>query len=526
LNILTKRIIYIEYFKQMGNIYTYLFAINSPEMYSAQSLYDAIIAYSKPKLNLPHKCYPIPGITANFPASRGTISGTAFNLPPDCHIEVFTVADTLYPLQTRLKFSIDADGNWNTALGPYEAVGLEAANFPIGQSVSFNPPVLAVIRMNEDNENGTPQTLANTYKSTGLVRSYDTSEDDYLQFRTYAYDQALAVISACVMNDQVNAQNWALALVSIQKSDGQWPFHVNTISKYIDDAYYRTGTIMFCLYALGFYLKKFPNFDSANVIRSALDKGMHFMIDNYLVTASGDLRQFLFRGGKGRYHNDNFEPNYIISWCANEHNVDAYFALKLLDELGFSTPQYNYATIKQNLATALLSVMWNSETNMARQAIQNASTPSVNNALDNNTWYAIFAATHGDIEKAERSIENAELYYRYSGFIADINLPVSGFKMYSSLSDEPESFHVWSEGSAGAVAACRSLSQKIKNPIKKLKYVRKASNILLGYQNMADSGGRFGIRYTSKYEDIDEFCVAGTAWTLFAIMGRGFWDLV
>jgi hypothetical protein len=512
----------------MGNMYSFY----DNTMFDIHCLYNAILAYGGPKINLPHKLYPIPGITANFPISRGTVSGTVFNTNlSQCHIEVFAVSDTLYPIRTRVKFTIDNDGSWDTENGPYEVIGEESEAYPIGQSALFTPPILAVVRMNEDTELGTPQTLASTYKPNGLVRSYDTSYDTIFDYRTYMYDQALAIITACIMNDPINAKAFSDALVSVQKLDGRWPFHVNTISKHCDDNYYRTGTIMFCIYALGFYLRKFPSGDPNGIIKSSIQKSMHCMIDKYLVTTSGDMRQGLFKGGKGQYvqidGNEVFDPLYHAEWCANEHNVDAYFALDLLIKLDLSIPNtsYDYTIIQNNLLSTMMDVMWDNELNRSRQAIQDAITPSPYNTLDCNTWYAALCISCGQLERAIICMENAEKWYRYSGVISDTNLQVSGYRMYSELSDISESLHVWGEGTAGGVLACKLLVQALNNPLKKISYSKKANNLLTGYQYMNDPTSHYGIKYTSNHDDNDWFCISSTAWTIISIMGKGFWGL-
>lgn len=492
------------------------------------NLYNNLIEYGKSKIDYSRKDRIA---ISDYPSENSVISGSVQDVnPDDSHVEVYTFADTMYPLRSRVKFSIAAN-KWSTENGPYEVSGEEKDKIILKKALKYNPPVLAMVRLNRDNGED-PVTTASVYKPTGLVRSFHTN-NRFLEYRTYTYDQALVLLAACVMDDFENARIFADALVKIQQPDGSWTFSVNTISGIPTDPYFRTGASMWVIYALAFVIKKFGSKftpDITSKYKNAAIHGMNHLIDNYLVQApASDLRKGLFKGGKGKYTGNIFDKNHIVEWCANEHNVDAYFTLKLMHELGLSqAPDYDYGALCKNLTDVMLSVMWNDKDKIAYQAVQDSMNVSKNNSLDNNTWYASMAADAGKIQIAIDALKNADsLYYVKDKQIYETGAKASGYKTYSAKSDEPETHDVWVEGTAGAIHAYKMIAQKTWNPIEKSINYRKAKNILDGYKNMIDPTGHYGIK-CSTGPDTDpgnSYCVAATAWTILAVMGNGFWGL-
>ncbi|MEF4319728.1 prophage tail fiber N-terminal domain-containing protein, partial [Escherichia coli] len=155
-----------------------------------------------------------------------------------------------------------------------------------------------------------------------LIRSYWMPEDAdpevirVMKDRCYTYDQALAALALMVQRHEA-VERYVSGLCALVDENGGVKFFVNRLSAMSPRTYYRLGNAAWVYYALAFYLEKYPDGAQINIVREKLLSGITWL-DSFLVTAPGDLREGLYKGGLGRYVNGKFDASFVAEWCALE----------------------------------------------------------------------------------------------------------------------------------------------------------------------------------------------------------------
>ena len=165
--------------------------------------------------------------------------------------------------------------------------------------------------------NGT--LLTEGYSGVGLLRSFILSQEDpafaALGYRSFLYDQAIGVISACNMNDQNKAEFWAQGLMRGQQvADSWYPFGVNTQSAQMLDPYYRMGAGMWCAYALLWFAQKYPASSFADLAKTAAKNFLDMALSKYMIYDPARIQYGSFTLGQGRY---NISDSYTLNVGAN-----------------------------------------------------------------------------------------------------------------------------------------------------------------------------------------------------------------
>lgn len=361
------------------------------------------------------------------------------------------------------------------------------------------------------------EVYAEFYMPSGLLRSYNVPKDDeflynILSYRTWIYDQAIAVITACIQGDEDKASEWVAGILSTQYDDttdfeGQWAFSYNTINGYPIDPYFRTGAQMWVLESLLFFIKTYPNSPIFNDVVDSITLGLDALIDDYWVDEAG-LQQHSFRGGRGQYTGiyDDFDENYTVPWCSTEHNLDAYLVLKTAVELLPSNP--DWVEKRNQLKASLFTNFWDSGNKRAYQGVH-PSFYDTNHALDVGSWYSIAAWAAGEHTIARQALESTYPYRVTQDEITAYTAYKPQFG-YPYATDS-----LWVEGSAGVMLAM--LAQKNNDEAREL-----FNNL---WKLIRDDGFPYTTVIVPEYEMQDWSSLASTAWMIIGSRPSGFWDV-
>jgi hypothetical protein len=248
----------------------------------------------------------------------------------------------------------------------------------------------------------TEEILASYYEPSGLIRSYQYFPEDpgyepnSIQ-RSYLYDQALALILAISQDDKAWAdwlvEGLGLAQTKNGPSEGGFPFSVPQLAPAAADPIYRTGAQAVVTYSLLKYIDAYgPLGNSTQITSDAL---------NYLqsmMSESGD-NAGLYLGGTGRYVDDILDPDYAIPWASTEHNIDTWHTLYLASKVLHNS---SYDIAAKQLKQAIVSKLWNPYLHRFNQGYNDTA-----DALDINSWGAIFLNAVGEYDKAKDAMSNA-----------------------------------------------------------------------------------------------------------------------
>ena len=338
-----------------------------------------------------------------------------------------------------------------------------------------------------------------------LIRSYWMPEDAdpevirVMKDRCYTYDQALAALALMVQRHEA-VERYVSGLCALVDENGGVKFFVNRLSAMSPRTYYRLGNAAWVYYALAFYLEKYPDGAQINIVREKLLSGITWL-DSFLVTAPGDLREGLYKGGLGRYVNGNFDADFVVEWCALEHNVDIWFLFELMGRLGFS----GFSERAKKLAESIIRGMWVDEEGRFRQGVHpnhydNAA------ALDQSSWGGLFVANI-DAEKATKC-------HRYMGRFLFGTRESTGYTTYHH--DYGYSGHsrgVWVEGTAGVALFERKLGNELS-----------AANLIAAMAPLRDKYGYRDSCDDPTYDVLPPWpSTANTAWIILACNPDGFW---
>ncbi len=386
--------------------------------------------------------------------------------------------------------------------------------------------------------------MAETYFGNGLVRSYDVPVNDpaynYLKDRSYLYDQALAIIMAVAnRNGAANANLPGYLMDGLKLAIDQCLaasagfvlgpqavcFSVNYKSGFPPDIYVRSGATAFVLYALGFYASNISD-PSRSWIAAYIDTVAAQLL-SFQAQAGGNLpntstpinplQAGAILGGIGVYSLPSYLTftNTTIPWASTEHNIDAYFALKLA---GSVRSNGSYTNAANTIGNALVTHFWDATNGRFYQGVQPGGV-DVDDALDCHSWGSLFLRAYAAANGGNATYTNmANL--AYAGIAAyqttDPATGVVGYRPYLPSRGYPGAGSgVWGEGSLGVIlarVAAGDLTQAVAD-----------------YNQLLKVAGADGLPYSTirdyTYELANWPSVASTAWLIIAAHPAGFWGV-
>lgn len=345
-----------------------------------------------------------------------------------------------------------------------------------------------------------------------LTRSYiipeteDSQVRNTMKDRCYTYDQAAVAIALMVQNHP-EMDRYVYGLCQLVEENGGIKFFVNRISAFSNRAYYRMGNAAWVLYGLAFYLWKFPDGVYANLAREKLLLGLEW-VSTFKVTTPGDKREGLYMGGKGKFINNGsqFDPNYIASWCAMEHNLDLWFLFDLCSVIGIQ----NYETIAKELHNNINDKLWIESEGRFRQGVHETTDDNAA-ALDQSSWgglYSLYA--DGNDTKAVKC-------HKYMERFMFGTMECEGYTPYNKLFGYPNAVQgVWTEGTAGVALFERALGND-RTAAKLIANLKPICDPVYGYRDSCDD---------PDYDVLPDWpSSCNTAWIILAINPQGFWKV-
>lgn len=355
--------------------------------------------------------------------------------------------------------------------------------------------------------------VADIYTGSGIVRSYTNIPINdlayqYLRYRCYTYDQAVALVALCTTNDQPSSEYLANGFITIYDKNGdQIPAWVHHQSGICDDpTYMRTGGLAWALYALAFFAQKFPASTLVPKINTMIDT-IAALIISYIVPDAG-YQQGAVRGGRGRYNLTTwvYDPNYIVQWCSTEHNLDAWFALTLA---GTVRGNADYTAAADTIKTALLTNFWNKDLARFVQGISSQIKFDTADALDCHSWGGIWLQNVGETAMAIRSIWGCNAF-------TTSDKGVVGYRPYTPEGGYPNAGKgVWGEGTLGVSLARAAIGD--------------VSGAITDFNGIARRVDADGLPYSTTrdylYELSDWHSVCAISWLQIARNPAGFWGV-
>jgi hypothetical protein len=342
--------------------------------------------------------------------------------------------------------------------------------------------------------------------------------------RVAVYDSALVALVLLRAGQRERAARVLLGLAALQSDDGALPFSFTLPVPDEGARYERSGAIAWVGYAAAEYLDADAGGPARDDVLRLAHRAAAYLLA-LQVTASGDRREGLVRGGRGtlRYVEDGdavrevLEPG-DVTWASVEHNIDAFFFLRALARV---TDTRAYADAATRIAHALVARAWSPRLGQFVEGLD-ASGPDDAPALDCASWGALFLAAIGDSERAATASTTADTRYT----ARDPSSGVAGHRPYAAGPVFPEEVlarhlrrdrkahaaraderweHldvVWPEGSAGvALAALRVGAPS------------RARAVVDGLESLRDATGALPTATTDVPFLFDRTpSIAGTAW--------------
>jgi hypothetical protein len=361
-------------------------------------------------------------------------------------------------------------------------------------------------------DTSTSEVLAQSFDSTGLIRSYEyqLGETGYgtgIQDLTYVYDQATALYAALSQNEASTAKQLVDGLLLMQTTTGAhaggFVFAAPQLSPTYTDPYYRTGADAIALDALLQYIKTYPTDSNIATYKAAALQGLAFLQTTYSSTGP---TAGLYLGGFGNYSGSPqvFDSTYVVTFASTEHNLDVWHALTDAAEVFGSSPT-NYTTLAANLDSAMTTSLYNSSLGRFNQGI-NGGTPDTGDPLDVNSWGAIQLYATGKTTQAQLALTHL---MAFSNTVSG----VTGYGPFYDSADYPGAVaNVWFEGSFGAALADYYAGN--------YDAYRTLLNQLEPAQQ-TDGSFRYAQAVDSTYGIGVSKSVASTAWFILATVGRG-----
>lgn len=285
------------------------------------------------------------------------------------------------------------------------------------------------------------RVLAEHAPATGVVRSAvggdGTGDEDA---RGYAYDQALALQSALVVDDPATARVLVQGLVALQTRTGGQTGGFVTSAPQANPAggepVHRTGNTAIALSALLSYLPRASEPD-APAVREAAGRAVDWLLRQQLPTGplAGLLTGGWDRAGSG--------PGTRLPFASTEHNLDAWQALSRAGRV-LDCPRCTTAAAA--VRDAILAVLWEPGEGRFLQGVRPEG-PDPVEPLDVNSWGAIFLDAVGRTDLATVSLDRTAAFAVSDG-------PLSGYLAFRAQPTVPDPVPaVWLEGSFGVALA-------------------------------------------------------------------------
>jgi len=325
-------------------------------------------------------------------------------------------------------------------------------------------------------------------KGAQAVVSFDIPES-HAQYRylgkykrSMLYDNALAVVTFSMRREFGLASSVLKTLQHLQNADGSIGFSFNTTGdNFYNESYLRTGAIAWAGYA---------------AVHEAIQSGDKSFLGFARKVASwvlqqqikdpADPRHGLVTAGSGTWVGNRVEPGRL-GFCVTEHQIDAFFFLR---DLGWLTGQAKYKNAAELIRISLLGRLWSTAEKRFNAATSITGNVDTAEALDANSWGAIFCTAIRDKVKAQQCLDFVEQHVR------SVDRKVSGYRPYDGyIPDYPEILDwgkagmVWSEGSLGVALAYlkRGNLQKSRSIVGGiLKMQRKDGGVLYSTRERRD----------------------------------------
>lgn len=286
------------------------------------------------------------------------------------------------------------------------------------------------------------RVLAEHAPATGVVRSSAAApgDEEGAQVRGYAYDQALALQSALVMDDPATARIMAGGLIALQTRAGQQAGGFVTSGPQANPAggepVYRTGNTAIALSSLLSYLHRNQDPDAPE-IRQAADRAVDWLLRQQLST--GPMAGLLTAG----WDQAGAAPGTRLPFASTEHNLDAWQALSRAGQV-LDCPRCTAAAT--TVRDAVLAVLWDTGEGRFLQGMRPEG-PDPVEPLDVNSWGSIFLDAVGRTDLATTSLDRTAAFAVSDG-------PLSGYLAFRAQPTIPDPVpSVWLEGSYGVALA-------------------------------------------------------------------------
>lgn len=241
--------------------------------------------------------------------------------------------------------------------------------------------------------------------------------------------------------------------------------------------------------------------DAGGVGREEATLWQRWAITLKRITAPGDLREGLYKGGLGRYVNGEFDASFVAEWCALEHNVDIWFLFELMGRLEFD----GFIQRADALAKSIIRGFWMEEEGRFRQGVHPTSYDNAA-ALDQSSWGGLFVANI-DMAKAVRC-------RKYMGRFFFGTREATGYTPYHP--DYGYSGHsrgVWVEGTAGVALFERKLGNEVT-----------AVNLIAAMAPLRDEYGYRDSCDDPAYDVLPPWpSTTNTAWVILTVKPDNFW---
>lgn len=370
-------------------------------------------------------------------------------------------------------------------------------------------------------DTGTNAIIADTNPLTGNIRSYLVSpgQPGYgtrFPEQCYVYDQAVALCAAVAAGDRELSQQLMQGIARLQTTTGAqtggFRFSGRQGSAEYGDPAYRTGAHALATHAVLAYLQAYPQ--DAAAAQPVAVRGLTWLAS--MLATSGN-RQGLYLGGVGTYVSDggggqSLDENYNVTWASTEHNIDAYFCLKLAGRILGGT----YAASADALGATMWSKLWNPGLQRLNQGLQDVG-PDTADPLDVHSWGSIFLQATGHTAEAVATMADNQLAPFKFTRTAPNGKAVTGYATaYDSPGYPAMVPHVWWEGTFSVAYAMSKLAQ----------YDRQRRTVAdCDPAQWPDGSYPYVSDYDPTYELVPYRSVASTGWAILAQVGGGIFDL-
>lgn len=275
----------------------------------------------------------------------------------------------------------------------------------------------------------------------GLVRSFGSpgGTDE----RSYTYDQAMALITAIGLGESATAARLTTGLLSLQSTTGATAGGFVEVAAarnpYAARPVYRAGISAFATYALLTRLSGLPVSDASYpAVAAATASGVGYLIS--LQRPDG-----LIAAGSGAVRPDGSIDPAAIGWVSTEHALDSWHALQLAATVLSGTAATAASSAAAALKLGILSLLWNGD--RFRQGLASSGAPDDTDALDANSWGAVFLIAIGRADLGELALDHVALF-------AATDAGLEGFRPFYPQATVPSAPSVvWLEGTAGVALA-------------------------------------------------------------------------